>query len=88
MTSETRLAAPARLGTAVPAVVLAMALAAVGNGLLFAFIPVRLREGGFDPAWAGAMLTAMAAAASRAACSRGASCAGSGTRAPSPAWRF
>lgn len=52
--------APARLGMAVPAVVLAMTLAAVGNGLLFAFIPVRLREGGFDPAWAGAMLTAMA----------------------------
>ena len=56
--------APSRLARkklAAPLLVLAMALAALGNGLMFAFIPVRLSQSGFGPAWAGLILTGMAA---------------------------
>lgn len=46
---------------AVGSVIGAMALIAVGNGLLFAFIPVRLGAAGFAPTWAGAILTGLSA---------------------------
>ncbi len=46
---------------AVTSVIISMALIAVGNGLMFAFIPLRLAADGFEPAWAGAMITALSA---------------------------
>ena len=38
-----------------------MALIAVGNGLMFAYIPVRLGADGFAPTWAGGILTGLSA---------------------------
>jgi MFS family permease len=46
---------------AVAGVIAAMALVAVGNGLMFAYIPVRLGAEGFAPTWAGAILTGLSA---------------------------
>ncbi len=46
---------------AVASIVLSMGLVAVGNGLLFAYVPVKLAAEGFAPWIAGAVLTAMAA---------------------------
>jgi MFS family permease len=46
---------------AIASVILSMGLLAVGNGLLFAYIPVKLAEAGFPPWVAGAAVTAMAA---------------------------
>lgn len=46
---------------AVTGVIVAMALIAIGNGLMFAFIPLRLAAEGYDPAWAGSMITALSA---------------------------
>ncbi|RJT31886.1 MFS transporter [Mesorhizobium waimense] len=46
---------------AITSVVLSMALIAVGNGLMFAYIPVRLGAGGFDPTWAGLIITGLSA---------------------------
>jgi len=46
---------------AVASVILSMALIAVGNGLMFAYIPVRLGAEGFAPTWAGGILTGMSA---------------------------
>ena len=45
---------------AIASVILSMGLVAVGNGLLFTYIPVQLAEKGFPPWVAGAVLTAMA----------------------------
>ncbi len=42
-------------------IILSMALVAVGNGLLFAYIPVRLGLEGFAPTWAGSILTGLSA---------------------------
>lgn len=53
-------AAPAPL-IAIASVIVAMALTAVGNGLMFAFIPVRLGAEGFAPTWAGSILTGLSA---------------------------
>jgi len=50
-----------RVLVAVASVILSMALIAVGNGLMFAYIPVRLGAEGFAPTWAGGILTAMSA---------------------------
>ena len=50
-----------RMLVAVASVIASMALVAVGNGLMFAYIPVRLGAEGFAPAWAGGILTALAA---------------------------
>ena len=36
-------------------------LVAVGNGLMFSFIPVRLGAAGFAPTWAGSILTGLSA---------------------------
>lgn len=46
---------------AITSVVLSMALIAVGNGLMFAYIPVRLGVEGFDPTWAGLIITGLSA---------------------------
>lgn len=46
---------------AVASVIVSMALTAVGNGLLFTYIPVRLGAEGFPPLWAGAILTGLSA---------------------------
>ncbi len=46
---------------AVTSIVLSMGLMAVGNGVMFAYIPVKLAFEGFDPWVAGAVLTALAA---------------------------
>ena len=45
---------------AVASIILSMGLIAVGNGLLFAYIPVKLASEGFAPWVAGAIITAMA----------------------------
>jgi MFS family permease len=46
---------------AIASVIVALALVAVGNGLLFAYIPVRLGAEGFPPTWAGGILTGLSA---------------------------
>lgn len=46
---------------AVTSIILSTGLVAIGNGLMFAFIPVRLAAEGFAPAWAGIILTALSA---------------------------
>lgn len=46
---------------AVASIILSMSLLAVGNGLLFAFVPVRLGHEGLPPFWGGAILTALSA---------------------------
>lgn len=52
------LSAPA---IAIASVLISMALVAVGNGLMFAYIPVRLGAEGFPPTWAGGILTGLSA---------------------------
>ncbi|MEQ1956345.1 MFS transporter [Mesorhizobium sp. CN2-181] len=46
---------------AVASIILSMALVAVGNGLLFAYIPVKLGIEGYAPTWAGSILTGLSA---------------------------
>lgn len=46
---------------AIASVVVSMALIAVGNGLMFAYIPVRLGVEHFDPTWAGLIITGLSA---------------------------
>jgi MFS family permease len=46
---------------AVGSLIVSMALVAIGNGLMFAFIPVRLGIEGFGPTWAGTILTGLSA---------------------------
>ncbi len=46
---------------AVASIVLSMALLAIGNGLLFAYVPVKLAAAGFEPWVAASAVTAMAA---------------------------
>ena len=46
---------------AIASVIASMALIAVGNGLMFAYIPVRLGAEGFDPTWAGLIITGLSA---------------------------
>ena len=45
---------------AVASIILSMGLLAIGNGLLFAFVPVKLASAGFAPWVAAAAVTAMA----------------------------
>ncbi|MGD9913791.1 MAG: MFS transporter [Rhizobiaceae bacterium] len=52
--------APAPL-IAITSVILSMTLVAVGNGLLFAYVPVRLGAEGYAPTWAGLILTGLSA---------------------------
>ena len=44
---------------AIASVIGSLALVAVGNGLMFAYIPVRLGADGFAPTWAGGILTGL-----------------------------
>ena len=44
---------------AIASIIVSMALIAVGNGLMFAYIPVRLGADGFDPVWAGLIVTGL-----------------------------
>lgn len=46
---------------AIAGVILSTTLVAIGNGLLFAYVPVRLGAEGFPPAWAGIILTGLSA---------------------------
>jgi MFS family permease len=46
---------------AIASVILSMALVAIGNGLMFAYIPVRLGVAGIDPTWAGLIVTGLSA---------------------------
>lgn len=46
---------------AVAGVILAMGLVAVGNGLMFGYIPVSLGAAGYAPTWAGSILTGLSA---------------------------
>lgn len=57
---EAALAAP-RQAIAVASIIASMALVAVGNGLMFSYIPVRLGAEGFAPTWAGGILTGLSA---------------------------
>ena len=58
--SERPVAPPTPL-VAIASVIVSMALVAVGNGLMFAYIPVRLGAEGFAPTWAGGILTGLSA---------------------------
>ena len=58
--TEPQRAPPAPL-VAIGSVILSMALVAVGNGLMFAYIPVRLGVEGVDPTWAGLIVTGLSA---------------------------
>lgn len=46
---------------AVASIIVSLGLLAVGNGLMFAYIPVRLGAEGFAPTWAGSILTGLSA---------------------------
>ena len=46
---------------AIASIILSMGLVAIGNGLMFAYVPIRLGAAGFDPAWAGLILTGLSA---------------------------
>lgn len=46
---------------AIASVILSMTLVAIGNGLLFAYVPVRLGSLGLPPTWAGVILTGLSA---------------------------
>ena len=46
---------------AIAGVIVSMALVAIGNGLMFAYIPVRLGAAGYPPTWAGSILTGLSA---------------------------
>ena len=48
-------------GVAVTSIIASVGLTAIGNGLMFAYIPVSLGAAGYPPTWAGAILTALAA---------------------------
>lgn len=59
--STLRTATLAAPSVAIASVVLSMALVAIGNGLMFAYVPVRLGSEGFAPTWAGTILTGLSA---------------------------
>jgi MFS family permease len=67
MTSETRIEvslavrAPSAPVVAISSIILSIGLTAIGNGLMFAYIPVRLGAEGFAPTWAGLILTGLSA---------------------------
>jgi len=58
--NDSRGSEPAPL-VAIASVVVSMALVAIGNGLMFAYIPVRLGAEGVDPTWAGLIVTGLSA---------------------------
>lgn len=57
-TIGSEVAAPAPL-VAIASIIVSIALVAVGNGLMFAYIPVRLGAEGFSPTWSGLIVTAL-----------------------------
>ena len=59
--SDIRPASETAALVAVASVIAAMACVAIGNGLLFAYIPVRLGLSGYEPTWAGMILTGLSA---------------------------
>lgn len=46
---------------AIASIIVAMAMVAIGNGLMFAFVPIRLAAEGYAPTWAGLILTGLSA---------------------------
>jgi len=46
---------------AVASIILSMGMLAIGNGLLFAYVPVRLGAAGVEPVWSGVILTCLSA---------------------------
>ncbi|MBO6717197.1 MAG: MFS transporter [Rhizobiaceae bacterium] len=54
---------PREVGTlvAVASIIVSTYLTAVGNGLMFAYIPLSLDKAGYAPSWAGLILTALSA---------------------------
>ena len=59
--AENRTPATSAPMVAIASVIFSLALVAVGNGLMFAYIPVRLGAEGFPPTWAGGILTGLSA---------------------------
>lgn len=54
---------PREAGTlaAVASIIISTFLTAIGNGLMFAYIPLSLDDAGYAPSWAGLILTALSA---------------------------
>jgi len=48
-------------GVAVASIIVSIGLTAIGNGLMFAYIPVSLGAAGYAPTWAGTILTLLSA---------------------------
>ena len=46
---------------AIASIIVSMTLLAIGNGLLFAYVPVKLGAAGLPPTWAGGILTGLSA---------------------------
>ncbi len=46
---------------AVASIIASMTLVAIANGLMFAYVPIRLGHDGYDPVWAGSIATALSA---------------------------
>ena len=44
---------------ATASIIISMGLVSIGNGLMFSYIPISLSAAGFDPAWAGSILSIM-----------------------------
>jgi MFS family permease len=59
-TNPREIAEPAPV-VAIASVIASMMLVAIGNGLLFAYVPVRLGAVGLPPTWAGLILTGLSA---------------------------
>ena len=57
---------------AVGSIIISTFLTAIGNGLLFAYIPISLSNAGYAPGWAGMILTALASGGVVACLSTGA----------------
>jgi len=46
---------------AIASIIVSMMLLAIGNGLMFAYVPVKLGDAGLPPVWAGGILTGLSA---------------------------
>ena len=44
---------------ATASIIISMGLVSIGNGMMFSYIPISLSAAGFDPAWAGSILSLM-----------------------------
>jgi MFS family permease len=45
--------------SAIASIIISMGLLSIGNGLMFSYIPISLSQAGFDPTWAGSILSGM-----------------------------